>query len=444
MSVVENPVRRPSFLRALLRRGAAVIAAAPADLPDAVADPNPVPGWRRISMMSYDSQSAATDTLITRACRYVVLAPLIYRVVVLPTQMASFVSNPSFTGTATLLSFTMMMVALNVVAIVWVLRMVDLRQQVVRLMLLFDALVALILNLGASFAVSGDAQPAVAKLSWTYLVGVVALWTLAWGVPAASALILASFPLRAAMTWIGEVAGNPSPEFSQMLYYALGLVVALVTSMGILVLVGLGTWLALGLGIRRGQECERARTRRFLHDTVLQTLEAMAMPTAGDEENASQRLAELRGVARAQAMELRKDLDTPADISPHSTLSEDLTNLATEMARAGLRARLVVADLDDWTLSEARQLAVRDAVREALRNTMKHSDTTEVVLRVEEREGGIAVIARDHGVGFDQDQRPAGFGISESIVARLAEVGGQAKVESTPGRGTRVTLWVPR
>lgn len=441
---VSNPVRRTSFLGALLRRGAPVIAAAPNDLPDAVVDPRPLPGWQRIAMMSRAAEPAApTDSLIMRACRYVLLAPLLYRTVVLPSQMVSFLSTPGFTGVLPLVALTTILVGLNVTAMVWVLRVGDFRNQVAKWLLLLDGAIAVTLNLSVSFAVPPEAQAAMAKVSWTYLVGVVALWALSWGLPAGLALILASFPLRAAMTWLGDLAGLPRPEFAEMLYYALGLVVALVTAMGVLVLVGLGTWLALALGIRRGREAEQARSRRFLHDTVLQTLEAMAMPAPGDRENAEQRLAELRGFARAQAIELRTDLDR-TEATSSATLGEDLTGLATEMARAGLRARLVVADFDDCTLSDVRRLAVRDAVREALRNTMKHSDATEVVLRVEERDGGIAVIARDYGTGFDQDQRPPGFGISESIVGRLVEVGGNAKVESTPGRGTRVTLWVPR
>ena len=59
------------------------------------------------------------------------------------------------------------------------------------------------------------------------------------------------------------------------------------------------------------------------------------------------------------------------------------------------------------------------------------------------RDNGIAVIARDHGTGFSDADRPAGFGISNSITARLADVGGSSTIESEPGRGTRVTLWVP-
>jgi anti-sigma regulatory factor (Ser/Thr protein kinase) len=36
---------------------------------------------------------------------------------------------------------------------------------------------------------------------------------------------------------------------------------------------------------------------------------------------------------------------------------------------------LVIAELDDDTFSEVRQIAIRDAVREALRNTLKHAGT---------------------------------------------------------------------
>jgi signal transduction histidine kinase len=155
-------------------------------------------------------------------------------------------------------------------------------------------------------------------------------------------------------------------------------------------------------------------------------------------------LAELRGIARAQAMELRRGLAAEPDLPQPTTIGEDLTLLATEMAREGLRAQLVFAEIDDSAMPAARRRAVREAAREALRNTMKHSGTNEAVLRIEERDGGIAVIARDHGSGFDDADRPAGFGISESIAARLAEVGGHSHVDSQPGRGTRVTLWVPR
>jgi hypothetical protein len=142
----------------------------------------------------------------------------------------------------------------------------------------------------------------------------------------------------------------------------------LFTACGALVLIGLGTRLALAYGIRNGRLAERAQQHRMLHDTVLQTLEAISLSGAVDAER---RLAEIRRLARAQAMELRH-IENAGDHAAETgirPLGEKLAALAAEMARDGLRAQLVIAELDDDTFSEVRQIAIRDAVREALRNT---------------------------------------------------------------------------
>lgn len=426
MSWAGDPARVPSFLVELLRRGAPVIASTPRDVPDQVVDPTPIPGWQRISAMCEAESQPEPDSLLMRACRYVVLVPLVYRLFLLPVLLLPLGLSVS----VALLAFPL--IVMNAVAIVWVLRVAGFRYRTARGLLLLDAAITVLANLFAGNVME--------QLTWTALVGTVALWTVAWGIPSGIALTVFSIPLQLAMSWLA----NKSPDLLGIVGNTLLLVVALVTATGGLMLVGLGTRLALGIGIRRGRDAETARVRRDLHDTVLQALEAMALPAPGDEERAVERLAELRGIARAQAIELRREIAEPEDTPPPAGLGEELTVLATEMAREGLRAQLVFADFDDSTMPQARRSAVRDAAREALRNTMKHSGTNEVVLRVEERDGGIAVIARDHGSGFDCADRPAGFGISESISARLAEVGGHSQIDSQPGKGTRVTLWVPR
>ncbi|MBA8923015.1 signal transduction histidine kinase [Kutzneria viridogrisea] len=433
MSSAGYQARVPRFLVQLLRRGAPVIAATPRDVPDLVVDPAPIAGWRRISAMCETDSELEPDSLLMRACRYVVLVPLVFRLFVLPVTLL-----PSGLPAATTL-IALVLLALNTLGIVWVLRVVGLRYRAARGLLLLDAFLAVSANLAVAATTPPGSYGLATAVSWMALVGSVALWTVAWGIPSGAGLTLLSVPLQLAMC---ALAGREA-DTAELAANAAVLGVALVTATGGLMLVGLGTRLALGIGIRRGQQAQDARVRRELHDTVLQALEAMALPAPGDGEHAAARLAELRGIARAQAIELRGMLSEPAD-TPPAGLGEDLTVLATEMAREGLRAQLVFADVDDSTLPEARRRAVRDAAREALRNTIKHSGTNEVVLCVEERDGGIAVIARDHGTGFDADRRPAGFGISESISARLTEVGGHSRVDSQPGRGTRVTLWVPR
>lgn len=55
----------------------------------------------------------------------------------------------------------------------------------------------------------------------------------------------------------------------------------------------------------------------------------------------------------------------------------------------------------------------------------------------------VTVTISDDGVGFDSTTAP-GFGIEHSIRRRITEAGGDAEIESTPGRGTVVRLQVPR
>jgi signal transduction histidine kinase len=210
----------------------------------------------------------------------------------------------------------------------------------------------------------------------------------------------------------------------------IAVVVVLAVVLAVLAITG-----AYFLGVRRGRSESRAEFDRYIHDTVLQTLEAMAMGRASDSAD----LAEFRTMARAQAASLRRGMTADDD----GRLVSDLAALATDMASEGLRAQVVSADIDD-ALPDARRRAVRDATREALRNTLKHGGTQRVTVRVEERDGGIAVTTRDHGVGFDAGSQAYGFGIRESIIARLTKVGGRADVVSRPGNGTRVTVWVPR
>jgi len=286
-------------------------------------------------------------------------------------------------------------------------------------------------------------QPFAVDVTWTWMVGAVAMWTGTFGMPTAFWLLAAAAPFRALLTLVGGLPLTNPLALNRSIGCMIALAVAIVTAAGILILLGAGSRFALDVGIRRGREAERRRTKRIMHDSVLQTLEALAIAAPGDGDHALERLTELRAIARAEAAGLRRQITEPPP-GPSRSLAVELADVAAEISRAGLRTQLVAADFaDDQKLSVARRTAMLEAVREALRNTAKHAGTNQVVLRVEERDGGIAVVARDQGRGFDIRNSPPGFGISQSIVARLAEVGGRGTVDSTPGHGTRVTMWVP-
>jgi signal transduction histidine kinase len=199
------------------------------------------------------------------------------------------------------------------------------------------------------------------------------------------------------------------------------------------VLFGLGVWSAFAVGVRRGRAIEQSRADRRIQDAALPALDAVAQ-LADDPE--------IKQVARGYAAALRRDLDRRRKVR----LSEDLVGVVTELSWQGLRTRLELSGLDaraDVALPPERRSALREATGAALRNTARHSGVHDAEVTVETRDGGVAVTTRDSGSGFDQAQGRPGFGIGESIVGRMAQVGGTATIESRPGAGTRVTLWVP-
>jgi signal transduction histidine kinase len=423
----------------LLRRGAPAIASAPSALDDEIADPAPLPATRRMWRMAGPVDPTVQDNLLLRATRYVAMVPLAYRVVAVAGALAGFLAQGGG-GTTAVLVVAVLSIALNVFGLRWLFRSAPFQNGNTARLLLLDVVFTLVVFLVVAASVPQASFDSAIQVPEKQLLGAVALLTLALGVGYGLGLMVLSIPLRAVAWWLNSGVFNVKQGFAEF-GTMLGVVL---TATGALVLLGLGTRLALAYGIRNGRLAERAKQHRVLHDTVLQTLETLALPRQGDPER---QLSELRGAARAQALELRQALEAASRESAEEAarpLGEKLTALAAEMAREGLRAQLVMAELDEDTLSEVRQLAIRDAAREAMRNTLKHAGTDQVVVRVDEQQGGIAVVIRDHGTGFDEAHRPAGFGISESITARLAEAGGRARVESSPGSGTRVTLWMPR
>ena len=199
------------------------------------------------------------------------------------------------------------------------------------------------------------------------------------------------------------------------------------------VLFGLGVVAAFTVGVRHGRVIEAARADRRIQDTALPALDALA--TLGGNPRT-------RLVAREYATVLRRNLDRDRT----ARLSDDLAGVVAELSWHGMRTRLSLSGLDarvDSSLPPDRRGALREAIGAALHNTARHSGVHDAEVTVETRDGGVAVTARDAGSGFDMDHGHPGFGIGESIVGRMTEVGGTATIESRPGAGTRVTLWVP-
>jgi signal transduction histidine kinase len=178
----------------------------------------------------------------------------------------------------------------------------------------------------------------------------------------------------------------------------------------------------------------RIREHRMLHDSALQTLEAIGK---GEDMSA----ADIRQAARREAAALRRALSGEPTGTDGDLLSR-LSEVADAMVHNQLSVELI-ADLGELEPSPEVAAALSDAAREALTNVAKHAGTGKAVLRAVASEKGWRVTVRDHGSGFDTEAGHQGFGLRQSIKLRVEEIGGTVSISSSPGSGTKVELWVP-
>jgi ligand-binding sensor domain-containing protein/signal transduction histidine kinase len=81
--------------------------------------------------------------------------------------------------------------------------------------------------------------------------------------------------------------------------------------------------------------------------------------------------------------------------------------------------------------------------KEALNNAVKHSQASEIELRVAVTEGALVVKVVDNGRGFSPaEANPAGNGLP-NLAGRMKSIGGHCHIDGQPGKGTMVTLTLP-
>lgn len=109
-----------------------------------------------------------------------------------------------------------------------------------------------------------------------------------------------------------------------------------------------------------------------------------------------------------------------------------------------IRCRLDVAtDLPPQTLSQLMRRNSFLAIKEALNNAAKHSQATELTVRIELVGRRLKVVVTDNGHGFDASQAKQERNGLTNMKQRMAEIGGNCVVTSRPGEGCEVRFEVP-
>jgi two-component system sensor histidine kinase UhpB len=192
-----------------------------------------------------------------------------------------------------------------------------------------------------------------------------------------------------------------------------------------------------------GQETERQRLARELHDEISQALTALLLQLGRNARNAPAELArELASAQQAVRSSLEEVQRIVRELRPEAL--DDL-GLATALAilcdrvseQTGLRiVRRLDPDLPAFSPEE--ELVIYRIAQESLTNVVRHADASEAVLRLERTSAGTSLRVRDNGCGLD-DGWSAGRGI-RGMRERALLIGADLAVESSRDGGAEVRL----
>jgi signal transduction histidine kinase len=198
-----------------------------------------------------------------------------------------------------------------------------------------------------------------------------------------------------------------------------------------------------------GQELERRRLARELHDETGQALTSILLglkrvEEAKTEEDAHGAASELRaeivktlqGVRRL-AVELRpKALDDFGLVPALERLAEAFGG------DSGIAIDLE-ANVGDDRLPPEMETALYRIAQEALTNVAKHARAQHVSVVVTRRHGSVTILVEDDGRGFGaRGGNDDGLGLV-GMRERVGLLGGRLAIESTEGSGTTIVAEVP-
>ena len=197
-----------------------------------------------------------------------------------------------------------------------------------------------------------------------------------------------------------------------------------------------------------GQEQERRRLSRELHDETGQALTSILLGLKSIEETQGtdrfdSALAELRQLVTVTLQDVRR---LAVELRPKALddfgLTPALDRLTTTFAeQTGLETQ-VESRLDEGRLPSDIETVLYRVVQEALTNIVKHAWAQRVSIVLQAKPGKVTVVIEDDGRGFPTGEESSdGLGLI-GMRERVALVGGRLEVESSSA-GTTIVVEVP-
>jgi len=208
---------------------------------------------------------------------------------------------------------------------------------------------------------------------------------------------------------------------------------------------------ALSLRLLDVQEAERRHLARELHDEIGQQLTGLKLildmnayqpgkPARASLTEATELLGQLMQQVRELSLSLR-----PAMLDDLGLLPALIWHLERYSSQTGVQVEFHHSGIERRRLAPAVETAAYRIVQEALTNVARYAQVKTVSVRLWREHNRLHLEVVDTGAGFEP-QEVLGAAYTNGLAGmseRATLIGGQFKIESTRGVGTRLTAMLP-
>ncbi len=199
-------------------------------------------------------------------------------------------------------------------------------------------------------------------------------------------------------------------------------------------------------------EAERKRIATELHDSIGQELliiknrALLALNDLKNKKNVREQLDEISHTA-SQAIQETREITN--NLRPYQIdrlgLKKSLESIIDRAARTTTISFTSDIDPIDNLIPKEMEIHVYRIIQECVNNIIKHAHAKSGKVTIKRWYNRLNIDVVDDGTGFDvlseKAKNERGIGI-QGIVERIRFIGGTMRIESNPGRGTRVLITI--
>jgi len=195
-----------------------------------------------------------------------------------------------------------------------------------------------------------------------------------------------------------------------------------------------------------GEEAERARLARELHDSLGSMLSSMKLVMGKSPEDPTR--DSLSGMVDRASTELRR---IAHNLMPEALDRYGLVTAIEDMcdewnANSDVEVALQQYGMDEGAIPDSLKLSVFRMVQEMVNNAIRHGQATETWIQLMQHADRLHITVEDNGIGFDPEKQimdnGRGMGLG-NLRSRTAYWGGELDLASKPDSGTTISIEIP-